>query len=85
MKHIMLCICVCSPSCGFSASLTKILTNLEQKIFINHQKANAIQLFVSIKREFPKGYLINIATCLIAYHSNGHQVVDKNLPTLSKS
>ena len=48
MKHIMLCSCVCSsfPSC-LSTSL------IQSKIyFIDHQTANAIQLFVPIKRKF---------------------------------
>ena len=35
--------------------------------------------------EFPRGYLINTAACLFACHYNRHQVVDKNLSTLSKS
>ena len=53
-----------------------------EKYFTDHRTANAIQLFSPIKRtffgvfffseqvaarEFPKGYLINIATCLFVY------------------
>ena len=53
MKHIMLCICVCSsPSC-FSANLIQNIGKFRaKKNFIDHQTANAIELFVPIKRKF---------------------------------
>ena len=58
-----------------------------KKYFTNHRKANTIQLFVATKgnvsslsflwscpseREFPRDDLINVATCLFAYHYNRH-------------
>ena len=71
-----------------------------KKIFY-HRIANAVQLFVPIKRnffgslfffrtsrnegEFCRSYLLNIATCLFANHENRHCIVVKNLSTLSKS
>ena len=49
----MLCICVCSlPSC-FSASLIQNIGKFRaKKNFIDYQTANAIELFVPIKRKF---------------------------------
>ena len=84
----------------FLAALSEISTNSKKKIFY-HRIANAVQLFVPIKRnffgslfffrtsrnegEFCRSYLLNIATCLFANHENRHCIVVKNLSTLSKS
>ena len=85
VKRITLCICLCSSSFSshFLPALFEISANSEQKIFY-HRIANAVQLFVPIKRisfgslfffqnncsegEFCRSYLINIATCSFAYH-----------------
>ena len=55
MKRITLCICVCSssPSSRFSASFIRNIAEFgAKKYFIDHRTANAIQLFVPIKRKF---------------------------------
>ena len=101
VKRITLCICVCSSSFSshFSASLIWNIGEFGAKIFY-HRRANAVQLFVPIKRiffgsiffqnncskgEFCRSYLINIATCSFAYHEKWHYIVIKNLSTMSKS
>ena len=83
VKRITLCNCLCSsstPSSRFSASLNRNIGEFGAKnYFTDHWTPNKVQLFVTIKRkfffrtsrskgEFPIGYLINIATCLFAYH-----------------
>ena len=82
-----------SSSLLFSASLIQNIREFgAKKHFTDHQTANTTQLFVPMKRkfqfffrtshregEFPGGYLINIATCLFAYHQSRHQVVDRHL------
>ena len=78
-KHV----CSSSCSCD-SDSLIRNIGELGAKhYFTDHGTANTIQLFVPIKRyfsglffcrtsrsegEFPRGYLINIGTCLYVYH-----------------
>ena len=54
MKRITFCICVySSPSCRFSASLIRNIDIFRtKKYFVDHRTANAIQLFVPIKRKF---------------------------------
>ena len=53
MRRITICICVCSPSCRFSASHIRNIGKFgAKKYFLDHRKVNAIQLFVPIKREF---------------------------------
>ena len=54
MKCITLCIGICcSPSSNYFASLIQNIPEFEaKKYFIDHQTANAIQLFVPIKRTF---------------------------------
>ena len=60
MKHIILWICVFfSPSSHFSASQN--IDELQKtKYFIDHQTANAIQLFVPIRRKFFVSLLFQI-------------------------
>ena len=82
MKNKALCICRFSASSSPQLFQNKLEFG-EKKYFTGHQTANTIPLFVAIKGnfsglfffwasrsegEFPKVYLINVATCLFAYH-----------------
>ena len=62
MKHITFCICVCSfsPSFHISASLLKKYERIQSKKVFYHQTANAIQLFVPMKRNFFGSLLFQI-------------------------
>ena len=69
MKCIMLCIGVCSssPSSHFSASLIQNISKFPAKrYFVDHQTANAIQLFVPIKTKFfrPLFFQNNLFICV---------------------
>ena len=60
MKHITLCICVCSsPLLVFLSALYNwnIGEFGAKKYFIDHQTGNAIQLFVPLKRKFFRSLL----------------------------
>ena len=65
----MLCIGVCSssPSSHFSASLIQSISKFPAKrYFVDHQTANAIQLFVPIKTKFfrPLFFQNNLFICV---------------------
>ena len=81
------CLCS-SPFSRFSARLIGDIREFGAKIYFNeHRTTNTIKLFVPIKRkflgsilflnksqqrEFHKGYLTDVATCLFAHHYNRH-------------
>ena len=87
VKRITLCNCkfVLFLLLVFVPAISRILGNTEQQT--DHWTANKTQLFIPIKRKFfgpiffrsnhsegelPRGYLINIASCLFAYDIYKH-------------
>ena len=60
VKRIMLCVCLCSSSSYFSASLIWNIGEFgARKYFIDDQTANAIHLFVPMKRKFFGSHLFS--------------------------